>query len=226
MYVYKKGNNGYAMYLEVGEGVDLKKIKPESWRESASVTNSDILGSNFQFLRPCNTESIYKPIAVAPLTPLNDDQLWLMQMIQEWDHKSLFAVIDDANNYYFCVNTAHTPANYITKKQWLAHQENKPQPIVFDKPEHTGLSVGYYDVVIPANSHTNPEHNQPEPIVVSCNDIIEALKMNYACANVFKAIWRICTAKTGKMKKGNNTKYDAEKAVFFSERVLKQEQKS
>jgi len=89
--------------------------------------------------------------------------------------------------------------------------------------EHTGLSVGYYDVVIPANSHTNHEHNQPNDVVISCNDIIEALNMNYACGNVFKAIWRICAAKMGKTKKGNNCKYDAEKAVFFSKRVLEQE---
>ena len=59
--------------------------------------------------------------------------------------------------------------------------------------------------------------------VVSCNDIIEALDMNYAQANVLKAQWRIAAAKQGKLKKGNNTFYDAEKSVFFSERVLIQE---
>lgn len=86
--------------------------------------------------------------------------------------------------------------------------------------EHTGLSVSYYDIVIQPNSHTNPEHNQPVAVVVSCNDIIEALQMNYACGNVFKAIWRICAAAQGKMKKGNNAIYDAEKSLFFSERQL------
>ena len=90
--------------------------------------------------------------------------------------------------------------------------------------EHTGLTVSYYDVVI--LEPTNPEHAKETPVIVSCNDIIEALNMNYACANVFKAVWRICAAKMGKMKKGNNTKYDAEKAVFFSERLLVQESTS
>ena len=91
--------------------------------------------------------------------------------------------------------------------------------------EHTGLSVSYYDVVIKAGTHTNPDHNQPHDIIVGCNDIIERLNMNYAQANVFKAQWRIAAAKQGKMKKGNNTLYDAEKSVFFSERTLIQENK-
>lgn len=100
--------------------------------------------------------------------------------------------------------------------------ETKPTP----EPtsiEHTGLSVSYYDVVIKAGEHTNPEHNQPNDVVVSCNDIIEALGMNYAQANVFKAQWRIAAAAQGKMKKGNNALYDAEKSVFFSDRVLHQQ---
>lgn len=87
--------------------------------------------------------------------------------------------------------------------------------------EHTGLSVTYYDVVI--SEWTNPDHQQDHPVVISCNDIIEALEMNYAQGNAFKAIWRIAAAKQGKMKKGNNTVYDAEKTVFFGNRILVQE---
>ena len=90
--------------------------------------------------------------------------------------------------------------------------------------EHTGGSVSYYDVVI--KEWTNPDHQLQLPIVVSCNDIIEALGMNYAQGNAFKALWRIAAAKQGKMKKGNNTKYDAEKIVFFGERILKQESRN
>lgn len=91
------------------------------------------------------------------------------------------------------------------------------------EPEHTGGSVGYYDVVI--TKWTNPEHQQDKPVTVSCNDIIEALELNYAQANVIKAQWRIAAEKQGKCKKGNNTVYDAEKSCFFSERVLVQETK-
>ena len=99
-------------------------------------------------------------------------------------------------------------------------QEPEPEPEA--EPEHTGKSVSYYDVVI--TRWTNPKHQHEKPVTIACNDIIEALNMNYACANAFKAIWRICAAKQGKLKKGNNAVYDAEKAVFFAERVLTQEQ--
>ena len=90
--------------------------------------------------------------------------------------------------------------------------------------EHTGGSVSYYDVTI--EEWTNSDHQQDKPVTVSCNDIIEALGMNYAQGNAFKALWRIAAAKQGKMKKGNNTKYDAEKIVFFGERILKQESRN
>ena len=99
-------------------------------------------------------------------------------------------------------------------------EEIKPEDMLNAKAEHTGLSVGYYSVVI--TTWTNPKYQQPEPVVIECNDIIEALNMNYACGNVFKAIWRICAAAQGKLKKGNDTIYDAEKAVFFSNRIHEQ----
>lgn len=82
--------------------------------------------------------------------------------------------------------------------------------------EHTGLSSSYYGVHI-----TNPTTEGKPEYYAECNDIIEALKMNFAEANVFKAIWRNCAAKAlGKYKKGNDAVYDAEKTVFFSGRVL------
>ncbi len=99
-------------------------------------------------------------------------------------------------------------------------EEIKSEDMLNAKAEHTGLSVGYYSVVI--TTWTNPKYQQPEPVVIECNDIIEALNMNYACGNVFKAIWRICAAAQGKLKKGNDTIYDAEKAVFFSNRIHEQ----
>jgi len=85
-----------------------------------------------------------------------------------------------------------------------------------DDGEYTGLSSNYYKVDI-----TNPTSEDNEPYTAECNDIIEALGMTYAEGNVFKAVWRRCAARTlGKEKKGNNSKYDAEKMVFFSNRVL------
>lgn len=87
--------------------------------------------------------------------------------------------------------------------------------------EYTGKSVSYYKVEI-----ENPTTAE-QPYTAECNDIIEALGMSYAEGNAFKAIWRRCAArKLGKSKKGYGSGlYDAEKGVFFAERILLQAQK-
>jgi hypothetical protein len=116
----------------------------------------------------------------------------------------------------------HEICMVLTEKMKTVDGVFKTEDIVISKPaEHTGNSVSYYDVTI--SQWTNPDHQEDHPVTVSCNDIIEALGMNYAQANVFKAQWRIAAAKQGKLKKGNNTVYDAEKSCFFSDRVLVQE---
>lgn len=80
--------------------------------------------------------------------------------------------------------------------------------------EHSGGSVDYYKLRI-----EHPTH-MAEPYEVECNDIIEALQMDYAEGNVFKAIWRTAAARMGKHKRGHDAKYDAEKIVFFGQRLL------
>lgn len=90
----------------------------------------------------------------------------------------------------------------------------KPEP----EPEYTGGSSSYYMVAV-----NNPTSPHIAPYVAECNDIIEALGMNYAEGNAFKAIWRRCAAELGKLKKGyDNGLYDAEKIVFFGERLVAQ----
>jgi hypothetical protein len=86
--------------------------------------------------------------------------------------------------------------------------------------EYTGSSVSYYTVSV-----TNPTNQDAEPYEAECNDIIEALGMTYSEGNAFKAIWRRCAARTlGKTKKGyTDGLYDAEKAHFFTGRILEQE---
>lgn len=87
--------------------------------------------------------------------------------------------------------------------------------------EYTGGSVDYYKVRI--EKPTTPEF---PPYMAECNDIIEALGMNYAEGNAFKALWRKAAARTlGKHKKGNNALYDAEKVEFFGHRLVIQEKK-
>ena len=88
-------------------------------------------------------------------------------------------------------------------------------------PEYTGGSVSYYQVKITAPTSGGDAYT------AECNDIIEALGMNYAEGNAFKAIWRRCAARTlGKAKAGyKDGLYDAEKVVFFGERMVAQEKR-
>jgi hypothetical protein len=88
--------------------------------------------------------------------------------------------------------------------------------------EYTGGSVSYYRVKI-----TNPT-SDIDAYTAECNDIIEALGMNYAEGNAFKAIWRRCAARTlGVAKAGyKDGLYDAEKVVFFGERMVAQERRN
>ena len=92
---------------------------------------------------------------------------------------------------------------------------------VVDKtpPEYTGGSSSYYSVDI-----TNPTTEGRQPYTAECNDIIEALGMNYAEGNAFKAIWRRAAARTlGLTKKGyDDGLYDAEKVEFFGKRLVVQ----
>lgn len=81
--------------------------------------------------------------------------------------------------------------------------------------EYSGGSVSYYRVRIESPTTI------AAPYEAECNDIIEALGMNYAEGNAFKAIWRRCAARQGKAKAGyKDGLYDAEKVVFFGQRMV------
>lgn len=82
--------------------------------------------------------------------------------------------------------------------------------------EYTGGSSSYYML------HIDTPTTLAEPYDCETNDIIEALEMTPAEANIFKAVWRKAAARTlGKVKKGyDNGLYDAEKCAFFSERMI------
>jgi hypothetical protein len=84
--------------------------------------------------------------------------------------------------------------------------------------EFTGGSVSYYKVKI---AHPTSDRDSYE---AECNDIIEALGMNYAEGNAFKAIWRSCAARTLNINKRGYDEglYDAEKVVFFGQRMVAQ----
>ena len=86
--------------------------------------------------------------------------------------------------------------------------------------ELTGGSSEYYSIFI-----RNPTDPDVESYWAECNDIIEALDMNFAEGNVFKAVWRKAAARKGKVKKGyDDGLYDSEKIEFYGKRLIAQAQ--
>ena len=87
------------------------------------------------------------------------------------------------------------------------------------KPD-SGAHASYYEVQI----------LQPKggvPYKAECQDIIEALGMDFNEGNAFKALWRRAAARLGKVKKGNeNPLYDAQKIAFYGNRILKKEEQN
>ena len=88
--------------------------------------------------------------------------------------------------------------------------------------EYTGGSTTYYQVEI-----SHPINEEARPYTAECQDIIDALGMTFNEGNAFKALWRRCAARTlGKSKRGyTDGLYDAEKVVFYGERLVQLEQR-
>ena len=79
----------------------------------------------------------------------------------------------------------------------------------------TGGSVGYYKVRVDRPTSGGA------PYVAECNDIIEALNMEYDVANAFKAAWRVAALRQGRGKPDQDSAvYDGEKIVFFGQRII------
>lgn len=101
----------------------------------------------------------------------------------------------------------------------LLPKDQYPRPESTEGREYTGGSVSYYKVTISFPTSGSDAYT------AECNDIIEALHMNYAEGNAFKAIWRRCASKAlGLSKAGyRDGLYDAEKVEFFGKRMVEQE---
>ena len=115
---------------------------------------------------------------------------------------------------------------HVTYAAWVITQYRKDM-FMSDEPTNvqdvntidavlTGGSSSYYKLQI-----THPT-SDGEPYTVECNDIIEALGMTYAEGNALKAVWRYAALRQGRGKPGSTLKYEAEKIVFFGERMLEQ----
>lgn len=90
---------------------------------------------------------------------------------------------------------------------------------VMAQPENSGEHASYYEVDI-----TRPKSGG-EAYTAECQDIIEALKMDFNEGNAFKALWRRAAARLGNVKKGNEDPlYDAQKIKFYGTRILEQEE--
>lgn len=88
--------------------------------------------------------------------------------------------------------------------------------------EYTGGSVSYYSIDV-----NDPINESSDPYTAECEDIIEALKLTFQEGNVFKAIWRRAAARLGRSKKGyDDGLYDAEKIVFYGQRLVASEQRA
>lgn len=118
-----------------------------------------------------------------------------------------------------CYNVEGSPKTaWIRAMDCVVERRVAEQKLTEDE-EYSGGSVDYYKVWI-----ENPTTAE-EAYMAECNDIIEALGMNYAEGNAFKALWRSCAARTlGKRKKGQDAEglYDAQKVVFFGKRMVVQ----
>lgn len=106
---------------------------------------------------------------------------------------------------------------WCTPEAWRSRLKKNPPTT----PEYTGGSVDYYKVEVknPTSFGINT------PYLAECNDIIEALGMNYAEGNAFKALWRRAAHRAlGKKKAGasDDGLYDAEKVAFFGQRLIEQ----
>lgn len=145
---------------------------------------------------------------------------------------------------------ANNEANRKYTKNQKVYMKGKPQPYYFQSyinesyctlarstnSEDISFTVPLEDVYIPEitqevittggsssvyMTHVKNPTTLDDAYDAECNDLIESLGMTPAEANVFKAVWRTAKARQGKVKKANhNAVYDAEKCMFFSERML------
>lgn len=142
-----------------------------------------------------------------PYTVVSAEAQWLM--IKSPAGVALAFLVTDVKPYVEPTRVEMSAAEYIAKID---------ETVPADEPEYTGGSVSYYSVKV-----DKPTTDGATPYTAECNDIIEALGMNYAEGNAFKALWRMCAARKGKAKKGyTDGRYDAEKVVFFGQRLVAQ----
>ena len=74
----------------------------------------------------------------------------------------------------------------------------------------------YYLVMV-----DSPQRLEQKPYQAECEDIIEALNLNFDEGNIFKAIWRSANARNGNGKAASTSLRDTEKVAHYANRLLK-----
>jgi hypothetical protein len=89
----------------------------------------------------------------------------------------------------------------------------EPQP----EPEKklNGGKVNYYLVQV-----QHPQRPEQLPYQAECEDIIQALGMDFNEGCIFKALWRSANARRGNGKPDHKMLYDAEKILHYAHRNL------
>jgi|SRR5882672_759754 len=142
---------------------------------------------------------------------------------EDWDHGILpsgYGIVDALT----IANSAKLQTE-MNKEDWdddgvpLSEYVTANKAVIYEEPnagENSGGDVDYYTVHVIKPKRLNNYSAE-------CEDIIEALGMNFAEGNAFKAIWRSCAERTlGKKKVGNNAIRDAEKVIYYGKRMLAQ----
>ena len=114
-----------------------------------------------------------------------------------------------------CVSDAPVACSGLyTYSLWRARSPARQKP-----KANSGEHASYYEVGI-----TRPKSGGAA-YVAECQDIIEALQMDFNEGNAFKALWRRAAGRLGNVKKGNEDPlYDAQKIKFYGTRILEQEE--
>ena len=67
----------------------------------------------------------------------------------------------------------------------------------------------------------NPQREDQAPYQAECEDIIEALDLNFDEGNIFKEIWRSANPRKGNGKPGNTIVRGAEKILHYAKRIYR-----
>lgn len=149
------------------------------------------------------------------LSPTDKEELWRREGIDMSDDENTAIPFDEECE---CHIKSWSQAEMNKQKMIEEEMEQREEAAKQQQDEYTGGSVNYYKIYI-----KNPTTEGVHPYTCECNDVIEALGMNYAEGNAFKALWRRAAARKGVKKKGyDGGLYDAEKVKFFGERLIVQ----